>query len=217
MARRRQQLDDALDVGNEAHVEHAVGLVDDQDLHGAHHQLAALEVVQQAARRGDQDIDATVDLPVLVGEGHAADDERHRELVILAVDLEALRDLGGELACRLEDERSRHAGSDPSVGQDIDHRQRERSGLAGPGLRAPKHVAALQDVRNRLGLDRCRLGVSGLGHRPLNFGAQAETGEAGVRLTHLVRDLDDAVADRVSAITIATSMPPGSPAGPCAM
>ena len=52
------QLADALDVGDEAHVEHAVGLVDDQDLDAGQQQLAALEMVEQAAGRGDQHVDA---------------------------------------------------------------------------------------------------------------------------------------------------------------
>ena len=52
----RQHLDDALDIGDEAHVEHAVGLVDHEDLDAAQHDPAALEHVDQAAGRGDQDI-----------------------------------------------------------------------------------------------------------------------------------------------------------------
>jgi hypothetical protein len=32
----RRQLEDSLQVGNEAHVEHAVGLVDHHDLHAGH-------------------------------------------------------------------------------------------------------------------------------------------------------------------------------------
>jgi hypothetical protein len=46
---RWEQLADALDVGNEPHVEHAVGLVDDEDLHSGEQDLAAPEVIEQAA------------------------------------------------------------------------------------------------------------------------------------------------------------------------
>ncbi len=74
---RRQQLADALDVGDEAHVEHAVGFVDDQDLDAGQQDLAAPEVVEQAARRGDQHVDAAVELLELVVERDAADQQRH--------------------------------------------------------------------------------------------------------------------------------------------
>ena len=52
------ELEDALDVRNEAHVEHAVGFVDDHHLDAGEQQLAALEVIEQAAGRGDQHVDA---------------------------------------------------------------------------------------------------------------------------------------------------------------
>ena len=58
LAGERNKLHDPLDVGDEAHVEHAVGLVDDQDLDAGQQQLAALEMVEQAAGGGDQHVDA---------------------------------------------------------------------------------------------------------------------------------------------------------------
>ena len=65
---RRQQAADALDVGDEAHVEHAVGLVDDEDLDAGQQDAAALELVEHAAGRRDQDVGAAVELLVLVVE-----------------------------------------------------------------------------------------------------------------------------------------------------
>jgi hypothetical protein len=53
-----QQREDLLDVADEAHVEHAVGLVQHQDLELAEVEVALALVVQQAARRGDEDLDA---------------------------------------------------------------------------------------------------------------------------------------------------------------
>jgi hypothetical protein len=41
---------DFLDVGDEAHVEHAVGFVDDQQVAAVEHDLAAAEQVHQPAR-----------------------------------------------------------------------------------------------------------------------------------------------------------------------
>ena len=50
LAGERHQLADALDVGNEAHVEHAVGFVDDEDLDAGQEQVAAFGEIEQAAR-----------------------------------------------------------------------------------------------------------------------------------------------------------------------
>src|SRR5262249_50201589 len=72
----RDQRDDALNVWNEAHVEHAVGLVDDEDLDVVHQDLAALVEIDQAARGRDQHVDAAVELALLIGEGLAADEQR---------------------------------------------------------------------------------------------------------------------------------------------
>ena len=74
-----------------------------------HQELAALEMVEQAAGRGDQHVDAAVELLDLVVEGNAADEQRDGQLVVAAVAVEVLLDLGGEFARRLEDQRARHA------------------------------------------------------------------------------------------------------------
>ena len=60
--------------------------------------------------------------------------------------------LGGELAGR----HQRNAGGSPGFrpGQDLQHRQTERQGLAGAGFRLPADVATGKDVRNGHLLDR---------------------------------------------------------------
>ena len=105
----RHQLSDALDVGNETHVEHAVGFVDDQKLASRQEQPAALEMVEQPAGRGNQHINAAQQFCVLIVERHAADDQRDVELVVLAVFFEVLGNLGSKLTRRFQDERARHA------------------------------------------------------------------------------------------------------------
>ena len=52
-----QQRDDLLDVRQEAHVEHPVGLVEDEDLDLAEVRDALPDEVEQPARRGDEDLD----------------------------------------------------------------------------------------------------------------------------------------------------------------
>ena len=126
-----QQLADALDVRDEAHVEHPVGLVDHQHVDAGEQELAALEMVEQAARRGDDDIGAAVDLQGLRLEGDAADEQRHVEIVHLAQRLEGLAHLVGQFARGLEDEGARHAGAGAALFQQRQHGQHEGGGLAG--------------------------------------------------------------------------------------
>ena len=54
----RHQREDLLDVVDEAHVEHAVGFVEHEDLDVAQVERALLLQVEQAAGGGDQDVDA---------------------------------------------------------------------------------------------------------------------------------------------------------------
>ena len=49
--------DDAADVGQEAHVEHHVGLVQHQHLEAAEVERAPTQVVEDAARGADHDLD----------------------------------------------------------------------------------------------------------------------------------------------------------------
>ena len=55
---RREQGDDPLDVGQEAHVEHPVGLVEDEDLDLAEVRDPLADEVEQPAGRRDEDLDA---------------------------------------------------------------------------------------------------------------------------------------------------------------
>ena len=54
----RQHGDDALDVVDEAHVEHAVGFVEHEHLDLVEAQRALVHEIEQAAGRGDQHVDA---------------------------------------------------------------------------------------------------------------------------------------------------------------
>ena len=178
LARERDHLADALDVGDEAHVEHAVGFVDDEDLDAVEQQLAALAMVEQAAGRGDQHVGAALELLVLLVEGDAADQQRDVELVVLAVLDEVLLDLRGEFARRLEDQRARHARAGAALFEPRQHRQHEGRRLAGAGLGDAEHILALQGVRNGARLDRRRHGVAGVGDCGKDLWRQAEVCES---------------------------------------
>ena len=162
LPREGHELADALDVGNEAHVEHAVGLVDDEKLDAGEEELAALDMIEQAAGSRDEHIGAARDLQVLVAEGDAADQQRDRELVVDAVFDESFLDLRRELTRRLDDERARHARPGAARLQHRQHRQGEGCRLAGAGLGDAEDIAPLEDVGDGLGLDRGGDGVAGL-------------------------------------------------------
>ena len=72
-----EQAHDLADVRDEAHVEHPVGLVEDEDLDLAEVHRALADVVQQPARSGDEDLDAAPEqLDLRVDPGAAVDDRR---------------------------------------------------------------------------------------------------------------------------------------------
>ena len=56
LALRRKQREDAPDIVDEAHVEHAVAFIQHQDLHLAQVDRLLLHMVEQPARRSDQDV-----------------------------------------------------------------------------------------------------------------------------------------------------------------
>ena len=142
----RQLGDDPLDLVHEAEVEHAVGLVEDEDFHLVERDAALVLEVHQAARRGDEDIHAAREGADLRGDVHAAEDGQVREVQVPAVVGEALADLRGEFARGREDERAgalrrRRAGMG---GEPLQDRQREGGRLAGAGLGDADQVAALR-------------------------------------------------------------------------
>ena len=63
LARLRQQRDDLPHVADEAHVEHPVGLVEDEDLDAVEPDMALPDQVEQPPRRRHQDVDARAPAP----------------------------------------------------------------------------------------------------------------------------------------------------------
>ena len=152
----RQHGDDALDVVDEAHVEHAVGFVEHQHLDLVEAQRALVDEVEQAARRGHQHVDAVRQRTDLLVDRHAADGERDGERTdVPAVGAEAVGDLAGQFARRREHQHAAGflVGPQALGVQALQDRQREGRGLAGSGLRDADDIAALQHERNGLGLD----------------------------------------------------------------
>ena len=161
LPREGNQFADAFDVGNEAHVEHAVGFVDDKEFNAGEQQSAAFGMIEQPAGGRDQNVDAARQLGVLVAERDAADQERDIKFLSGAVFVELFLDLGCELAGRLHDEGAGHPRPGAALFQHGEHWKDEGSGLAGAGLGDAENVAAGQNVGDRLFLNGGRGGVTG--------------------------------------------------------
>ena len=101
---RRQHREHLLDVVDEAHVEHAIGLVEHEDLDVREVERALAVVVEEPPRRGDEDVDAAAQLVDLRLHADAAEHHHAGELGVLAVGANAFLDLRRELARRREDE-----------------------------------------------------------------------------------------------------------------
>ena len=151
---RRQVLQHAADVGQEAHVEHAVGFVEHEVLQAAELRVGRAEVIEQAAGRRDDDVDAAAEGVLLRPHADAAEDggrgqrRVHREVV------EVFDDLRRELARRRQHERARRAAR--LADQAVEDRQQKRRGLAAAGHGAGEQVLAGHRERNRVSLNRRR-------------------------------------------------------------
>ncbi len=182
LARGRQQFENALDVGNEPHVEHAVGFVQHQHLDLAQLYGLLLDVVEEAPRCRDDDLDSGTQFGDLGAHVDAAVDAGRSQGHVLAVGLDRLMNLHRQFARRCEDERpdrmaGRTGGGAGMGGEALEQRQRETGGLAGAGLGASHDIQAGENHRDGLHLDGGRLRVAGFGDRALQLGVQPEIGE----------------------------------------
>ena len=106
LAARREQREDLADVADEAHVEHPVGLVEDEDLDPREVDRPLADVVEQATGGGDDDFGTRAQVTDLRVEADAAIDRGRPDGVLGAVRPDALLDLERELAGRSEDQRA---------------------------------------------------------------------------------------------------------------
>jgi hypothetical protein len=149
--------EDRLDVLDEPHVQHLVRLVQHHVADGGEVQRAAADVVQDAPRRADDDVDAAAQLAELAVDGLAAVHGQHADAALGAVAVRRLGHLHGQLARGRQHERLHPA----QIRVDALHqREREGGGLAGAGGGLPQHVPSGEEGGDRLHLDGCGLLVS---------------------------------------------------------
>ena len=158
----RQQFGNAFDVRNKAHVEHPVSFIDHENLDVREHQLAAFDMIQQAARGRDDNVSAAVDLAVLLFERHAAHQQRNIELVVLAEQFECFMYLGSQFPGRFQNKRARHAGPCAALFENVQHRQRKRGRFARACLGQAQDILALKGRRNGFCLDFRRFSKTGV-------------------------------------------------------
>ena len=179
--------EDRLDVLREAHLQHLVGLVEDEEAQLRQVEGALLEVVHDATRGADDDVHAATQRGELDAVALAAVDGQHADaLHVGGVLLEGLRDLERELTGRGQHERLRRLLREVELGQD---RQREGGRLAGAGLGEADDVATLEQRRDRRGLDLRRGLVPDVRQRLEHLRREAEVGEGllggvGLVVTH---------------------------------
>ena len=152
LAVRGRGADDLLHGRPKAHVEHAVGLVEHEHLHVAETHRALLHEVDEAARRGDEDVHAVLELADLRGVGKPA---HHGEdaMVRRGRDGRAhLADLLRKLA-RGRDHEHERALAALGVLETVERGQREGRGFAGAGFGGGDEVAPLEREGDGLLLD----------------------------------------------------------------
>ena len=102
----RQHRHDPLDVAHEAEVEHAVGLVEDEDADVLERHRPLRDQVEQAAGGRDDDVDAGLQRPDLPVDGYAAEHQRRGDLEEAGIGLDVRLDLAGQFAGRRQDENA---------------------------------------------------------------------------------------------------------------
>ncbi len=179
LALRRRLLEHGLDIVDEAHAQHLVGLVEHQAAQFGQVQRAAVEMVDDAAGRADHDLHAALERTELRRIALAAVDRQYVETgQVGGVFLEGFGNLDREFARRRQHQRLRLLLRRIDPRQD---RQRECGGLAGAGLGLAEHVAAREQRRDRGGLDRRGRLVADVGQRAQQRLGQGEIGETQVR------------------------------------
>ena len=147
----RHGVQDLVDLRRKPHVEHAVGLIQYENLHRQQIDRPIPEMVQQPTRRRDENIGTLPQASHLRLHIRATDDRRGKDPRAAAKLVDDLLNLDGQFSGRYQNQ-----GFGLSLwhgGKPLDKRDDKRGGLAGAGLRASDHITSLENVRNGLRLN----------------------------------------------------------------
>ena len=180
LAVRVAHLDDPHDIGGEAHVQHAVGLVQHQDLQVSQVRRAPLQVIQEPPRRGDEDVRIAAQAGHLLAGGAATHDDPGGEPREAGDLEEMLLDLIGQLPGRHQDQGA-DALARCRLGQKaLHHGQQEGDGFARPGGGGHQQVGPGDGEGDHQPLDRGRFAESQLIQAPRQGLGQIEIGKVSV-------------------------------------
>ena len=164
-----QMAKDALQIGQKADVQHAIGLVKHHILHLVKHAVFGFNVIQQPPRGGHQHLNTLFQLGCLGLHVHATKHHRAAQLGVLGVHLDLLCHLVSQLAGGQQNQGAHRVPRRRSRGvlvfeQTLQQRQGKRGGFAGACLRGSHDIAALQYHRNGLRLNGRHALVAHFGH-----------------------------------------------------
>ena len=159
----RKLADNLPDGRKKTHVQHAVGFVEDEKLEAGEIAVAPAEQIEQASRTRNHNVSCGTQRANLRLFADATEYGGDGEWKMFGVGADVFLDLHDEFARGREDEDTGAAvrpGGSLRGGELCKHRQRERGGLAGAGLRDADEVVTGDDRRNGGGLDGRRFGVT---------------------------------------------------------
>jgi len=151
---RRKVLQHTPDVGQEAHVQHAVGFIQHQVLQTAELCIRRSEVIEQPAGGGDDDVDAAPKGVFLRAHAHTAENRRRCQRRVHGQIVEILDNLRGQLPRWREHERP--CGPSRFADESVQNREEKRCGLSTAGHRARQQILARHGQGNRISLNGCR-------------------------------------------------------------
>ncbi|MNZ47705.1 hypothetical protein D3C78_654290 [compost metagenome] len=173
----RELADDVGDAVVEAHVEHAVGLVEHQGVQAVEFQGALAQVLLDASRGAHDDMRAIFQRADLRAERHAAAQGQHLDVVGGAGQpADFLGHLVGQLAGRAQHQR---LAAEVARIQRAEQADAEGGGLAAAGLGLGDQVLALEDRRQTGGLDRRHFAIAEGVEIGQQVGGKGKAGEGG--------------------------------------
>ena len=170
--------EDLFDVLLKAHLEHFVCFIEHHVAQVLQFERTALEVVDDAAGRSDDNLSAALKAGQLRGVGLSAVDRQNREVGQVRREArECFGHLDRQFPGGSEDERERAVVGTSGISQVSQHRQGERGGLAGSRLGQADDVTAFQQQRDGLRLNGRGGFEAEIGDRGENGGVEVEFGE----------------------------------------
>ena len=176
-----QPLQDLLHVVDEAHVQHAVGLVQHEDLQLLQMDEPLVVEVHQPAGGGHQDVHPPVEGLHLGVLAHTAEDDSVAQGQMAAIGLEAVTDLDGQFPGGGEDQGADGAALHRGGTEPLKDGGGKGAGLACAGLGTAQHVTPFQGRGDGLLLNGGRPGVALFLQGGEDGGALAAAGPPGGR------------------------------------